>query len=330
MITGRERWTLFDSYLFSSEAGLDVAIKVTTPNGFEKPIETLGEDVPRMLALSAKSELTFNRLEVTVPKAVTKVRHSYQIAKNVSDATVSRFNKLLEEGTHGYDVSEVYKASVTKMPGHDHCHHGPLKSLSYAVDGYYMLGYDKYLDCIALDTVQEVSVQPAIMRDFSLSAKEYDELNLKQVTISNADHIYITSPKFTAKAVYPTGNREKALKARLFLQKLIEMKENQTAELLFELDVPTYKEIGSEIKGCNSLSINTSGVVYGVVFDKTDPRIIETPIRVAEEVNFPFADVFNLPTNKERNIAFYKCVLGADKFYLISHARGYSISAAGR
>ena len=74
------------------------------------------------------------------------------------------------------------------------------------------------------------------------------------------------------------------------MQKLIEMKENQTAELLFELDVPTYKEIGSEIKGCNSLSINTSGVVYGVVFDKTDPRIIETPIRVAEEVNFPFAE----------------------------------------
>lgn len=330
MIKGRDRWAIFKEHMFSSDTGLDVAIPIKSPEGYTDPFEALGEDVPKAMIESGVSEITMNRLNVTVPKKSTKIRHSFQISKTVSDRTKQLYKELLAMEEAGTDVSQVYIAALTNMPGYVHANYGPQRSLSYALEGFYMVGYDLYLDFIMIPMGQEVSVQSNAIRSLGISSKDQEHVKVFQTTDGNADKVFLSTPQIRARGTYFTGNPEKARRARNLLENLLQQKEQGNIELLFEIDSALYKEISGEVAGCNALSINPDGVIYGVLFDKTDPRIIETPLRVSKEVQFQFADVFNLPTNKDHTISFFKCTVGDKPFFLIEHARGYTIAASGR
>lgn len=330
MIKGRDRWAIFGDYMFSSDTGLDVAIPINKPEGFTDPFEALGEDIPKAMNESSTSEITMNRLNVTVPKKSTKIRHSFQISKMVSDKTKQLYNELLNMEEKGADVSNIYITALTNMPGYVHANYGPQRSLSYALDGFYMVGYDLYLDFIMIPMGQEASVQANVIRSLGISSRDQENVKVFQTTEGNADKVFLSTPTVRARGTYFTGNPEKARRARDLLENLLHQKEQGTIEPLFEIDSALYKEISGEVSGCNALSINPDGVIYGVVFDKTDPKIIETPLRLDKEVQFQFADVFNLPTNKDHTISFYRCSVGGKPFFLIEHARGFTIAASGR
>jgi hypothetical protein len=333
MIKNRERWTIFDSWAFSSDGAIDIAFKIQNPTNFTEPFEALGATVAKILVQARSSELTGSRLNVVVPKTSTTLKHSFQISKSVADVNQERFRRLMALEGKGDDVTEIYERTLIKMPGQTYMAHGPQKSLSYAIGGYYMVGFDKYLDFVVTSNVGESSVQAEITQALGLNARNYENVKIYQRTEGNMDTLYVASDNLMARGMFLTGNRDRASKAKKLLDMILERKEKDQLEFLFELDHALHREIGSEVGGCDSVEITKDGDIHAISYRSTDPKDMGTPLRLAKDVTFPFPDIFLLPfdtARKDSKIKFYLVKLDAGSFYLVEHAQGYTISALTR